>query len=112
MCFSTVHLIIYLVWFLRLMMKLIICKHLYFLQLNLNLFQGQKYTVLLGCDASSSGSDCSSNDTQTLVLSQTTHTLTMVFEKKANKVLVQNVTFSYNLPEGPRGEIFVKISHF
>lgn len=63
---------------------------------------------MLGCDASTSASDCSSNDTQTLVLSELTHTLTMVFEKKAGKVLVQNVTFSYNLPEGPRGEIFMQ----
>lgn len=66
---------------------------------------------MLGCDASTSMSDCSSNDTQTLVLYETSHTLTMVFEKKANKVLVQNVTFSYILNEGPTGEIlFVKIS--
>lgn len=70
-------------------------------------FQGKTYTVFLGCEASTSESDCSSNDTQTLVLTEPTHTLTMVFEKKANKVLVQNVTFSYNLPEGPKGEIFM-----
>lgn len=63
--------------------------------------QGTKHTITLGCNATTTGSDCSSNETQTLVLFEPNfYNLTMIFEKEDKHVFVRNVSFSYILPEG------------
>lgn len=63
--------------------------------------QGTKHTITLGCNATTTGSDCSSNETQTLVLFEPSfYNLTMIFEKEDKHVFVRNVSFSYILPEG------------
>jgi lysosomal-associated membrane protein 1/2 len=67
--------------------------------------EDKKFYINLGCNASSTNSDCSSsNVTQTLVLSETDHyTLEMVFEKDSDKFSVRNITLSYVLPDGEKG---------
>lgn len=63
--------------------------------------QGTKHTITLGCNATTTGSDCSSNETQALVLFEPNfYNLTMIFEKEDKHVFVRNVSFSYILPEG------------
>ena len=84
------------------------CLNFYTLNLN-SKFQNKTDIIKLGCHASNIGSDClSSNGTQTLVLSEPTYMLTMIFERKAGKVHVSNVTFNYTVPGLPKGEDFFK----
>jgi len=67
--------------------------------------EGKDYPINLGCKANYESSDCSGNDTQTLVLYESTYNFTMVFEKEKDKFSVKEIAFRYNLTAGG-GEVF------
>jgi len=67
--------------------------------------EGKDHTINLGCNANYESSDCSSNDTQTLVLNESAYNFTMVFEKEKDKFSVKEIAFRYTLPAGG-GEVY------